>query len=108
MLSMNNQMLTQETSIRYLGDYIDYLACAMLKLSLFFNYCIIAWGNTYQTTLQPLFILQKKALRITTFSSYNEHSSPFFYMLGTNKIVFVVVVVELSEVRCKASGQSKQ
>ena len=29
-------------------------------------------------------------------------------MLGTNKIVFVVVVVELSEVRCKASGQSKQ
>ena len=24
MLSINNQMLTQETSIRYLGVYIDY------------------------------------------------------------------------------------
>ena len=43
----------------------------------FLNYCKIACGNTSQTTtLQPLFILQKKALRIITFSCYNEHSSP--------------------------------
>ena len=24
--------------------------------------CVIAWGNTYQTSLQPLFVLQKKAI----------------------------------------------
>ena len=112
MLSINNQMLTQETSIRYLGVYIDYniswkthitniskkikrsigilsklryFLSTKTLLSLYYalvvpflSYCIIAWGNTYQTTLQPLFILQKKALRIITFSSYNEHSSPLF------------------------------
>ena len=45
----------------------------------FLNYCKIAWGNTSQTTtLQPLFILQKKDLGIITFSCYNEHSSPLF------------------------------
>ena len=112
MLSINNQMLTQETSIRYLGVYIDYniswkthitniskkikrsigilsklryflstktlLSLYYALVEPFLNYCLIAWGNTYQTSLQPLPILQKKALRIITFSSYNEHSSPLF------------------------------
>ena len=56
----------------------------------FLNYCIIAWGNTYQTTLQPLFILQKKALRIITFSSYNEHSSPLFKDLNVVKLSDII------------------
>ena len=51
---------------------------------------LIAWGNTYQTTLQPLFILQKKALRIITFSSYNEHSSPLFKDLNVVKLSDIV------------------
>ena len=42
----------------------------------FLTYCIIAWGNTYQTSLQPLFVLQKKAIRIITFSRFFEHTSP--------------------------------
>ena len=43
----------------------------------FLTYCLIAWGNTYQTSLQPLFILQKKkAIRIITFSSFSDHTSP--------------------------------
>ena len=100
MLAINNQMLMQETSIRYLGLYIDYniswkthitdiskkikrsigilsklhysvsiktlLSLYYALVEPFLNYCIIAWGNTYQTALQPLFILQKKALRIIT------------------------------------------
>ena len=28
----------------------------------FLTYCLIAWGNTYQTSFQPLFVLQKKPL----------------------------------------------
>ena len=54
-------------------------------------FCIIAWSNTYQTTLQPLFILQKKALRIITFPSCNEHSSPLFKDININ-------VVKLSDI----------
>ena len=125
-ISINNQMLTQETSIRYLGVYIDYdiswkthiiNISKKLKRSIgilsklryflstktlpslyyalvgpFLNYCIIAWGNTYQTTfsLQPLFILQKKALRIITLSSYNEHSNPLFKNLNVVKLSDVI------------------
>ena len=49
-------------------------------------------GNTYQTTLQPLFILQKKALRIITFSSYNEHSSPLFKDLNVVKLSDIITL----------------
>ena len=126
MISINNQMLTQENSIRYLGVYIDYniswkthitniskkikrsigilsklryflsiktlLSLYYALVEPFLNYCIIAWGNTYQTTLQPLFILQKKALRIITFSSYNEHSSPLFKDLNVVKLSDIITL----------------
>jgi hypothetical protein len=52
----------------------------------FLTYGIIAWGNTYATTLQPLFILQKKAMRIMTFSKYDQHSSPLFKKLKIIKL----------------------
>ena len=107
-LFINNQSLTEENSIRYLGIYIDsnlnwkshinYIAKkvkrsigTLSKLRYYLNsktlldlyyalvypfltYCVIAWGNTYQTSLQPLSVLQKKAIRIITFSSFFEHT----------------------------------
>ena len=50
------------------------------------TYCIIAWGNTNQTSLQPLFVLQKKAIRIITFSGFFEHASPLFKDLNVIKL----------------------
>ena len=35
----------------------------------FLTYGLISWGNTYSSTTQPLFILQKKAIRVMTFPS---------------------------------------
>ena len=52
----------------------------------FLTYSLITWGNTYQTTLLPLIILQKKAVRIMTFSEYNSHSSPLFQKLKIFKV----------------------
>ena len=52
----------------------------------FLTYGIIIWGNTYSTTLQPLYILQKKAVRIMTFSSFDEHSTPLFGLLAIMKL----------------------
>ena len=40
--------------------------------------------------MQPLFILQKKALRIITFSSYYERSSPLFKDLNVVKLSDVI------------------
>jgi len=44
----------------------------------FFTYGNVAWGNTYPTTIKPLFILQKKAIRIITHSKYDDHTDPLF------------------------------
>ena len=52
----------------------------------FLTYSLISWGNTYPTSLQPLTTLQKKAVRIITFSDFNSHSSPLFRKLGLLKL----------------------
>ena len=52
----------------------------------FLTYSLITWGNTYQTTLLLLIILQKKAVRIMTFSEYNSHSTPLFQNLKILKV----------------------
>jgi hypothetical protein len=53
-------------------------------------YGIVSWGNTYQTTLQPIIVLQKKALRIITFSKFQEPSSPLFRFFSILKLVDLI------------------
>ena len=55
----------------------------LLKLyySLFYphlSYCNRIWGSTYDLHLQPLFILQKKCVRIIAGAHYTAHTSPLF------------------------------
>ena len=57
----------------------------------FLIYGIIAWGNTYPSTLHPLYILQKKAMKIITFSKFDEHSSPLFKHLNIIKLFDLVI-----------------
>ena len=45
------------------------------------NYCNIIWGGAYDTVLEPLFILQKKAIRLISNSHYLEHTAPLFKSL---------------------------
>ena len=58
----------------------------------FFNYCVIGWGNAYQSTLQPFQNLQNKAIRIITFSSFTEHSSPLFKDLNIAKLSDIIIL----------------
>ena len=46
--------------------------------------------NTYKTTRQPIFILQKRAMRLITFSRFDEHSSPLFKSLEIIKFLDLV------------------
>ena len=48
-------------------------------------YGITLWGNTYKKYLHKLEILQKKAIRTITCSTYNEHTSPLFKTLNILK-----------------------
>ena len=41
-------------------------------------YCIEVWGISPHTHLKPLLLLQKKIVKIMTFSSYYAHTAPIF------------------------------
>ena len=47
---------------------------------------------TYETTIKPVFILQKKAVRIITFSKYDEHTSPLFKKLELLKLQDIILM----------------
>ena len=56
----------------------------------FLTYAVMVWGNTYKTNTMPLTILQKKAIRIITFSDYRAHTSLLFKELNLLKFVDIV------------------
>ena len=43
------------------------------------QYCISSWVTASKSTLAPLFILQKRSIRLLTGSGYCEHTNPLFY-----------------------------
>ena len=45
------------------------------------NYCNLVWGAAEDSNLEPLFKLQKKAVRIISNSHYLEHTPPIFKSL---------------------------
>ena len=42
------------------------------------QYCISSWGTASKSTLAPLFILQKRSIRLLTGSEYQDHTNPLF------------------------------
>ena len=52
----------------------------------FLKYGPVVWGNTYPTNINPLFILQKRAVRTMTFCKFDEHSSPLFKQTNILKL----------------------
>ena len=42
------------------------------------SYCNIVWGNSYSSHLNKMEILQKRAIRILTYSMYNSHTKLLF------------------------------
>ena len=78
------------SKIRY---YVNSQILTNLYYSLiypFLIYGILAWGNTYSTTIQPLFVLQKRAIRIISFAKFDKHSAPLFLKLYIIKMFDLV------------------
>ena len=73
--------------------YVNAATLSMLYYSLrypFLTYAVVTWGNTYTTTLRPLIILQKRAVRLMTFSEFRAHSDPIFHDLGLLKLPDII------------------
>ena len=49
-------------------------------------YCNEVWGNTYQTYLDPLCKIQKRAIRVVAFEKRFSHTDPIFKSLGLLKL----------------------
>ena len=47
-----------------------------------FSYCLEIWGRSYKVNIESLFRMQKKIVRIVTFSNRKEHTSPLFKKLN--------------------------
>ena len=47
----------------------------------YFNYALEVWGDTYNSYLQPLIRLQKRAIRTITSSGRYDHTAPLFKQL---------------------------
>ena len=56
----------------------------------YLNYCCEIWGNTYKSRIQPLHIIQKRAIRICQKADYRSHSRPLFYQLKTQNVHDIV------------------
>ena len=52
----------------------------------YLNYCCGIWGNTYKSRIQPLHIIQKRAICICKKADYMSHSRPLFYQLKSINI----------------------
>ena len=69
---------------------LQQLYCSLIYP--FLTYGLSVWGNTYSTTLRLLLNLQKRAIRITTFSKPDEHSEPLFKALGILNLTDLVIL----------------
>ena len=77
-----------------LRHFVDQSVLLKLYYALiypFLIYGITVWGSTYKSTLKPVFILQKKAMRIITFSKFDCHSSPLFKSLQIIKFFDLIL-----------------
>ena len=46
----------------------------------YFTYCITVWGNTFNSVLKPLIVLQKCAIRIVCGAQRFDHTYPLFQL----------------------------
>ena len=115
-LTINDKPIKHFGSVRYLGIMLDchlnwkdhissickkfsrgtgVLCKVTTKILIQLYYSIIypflifgctVWGMIYNTNIQPIFLQQKKVIRIMTFSKFDKHTNPIFHKLKLLKI----------------------
>ena len=73
--------VTKSLAIMYnLKEVLSVKSMKLLYNSLVFpyiNYCLEVWGNTYQSNIHPIFVMQKKAIRLVFKANFNDHTNAF-------------------------------
>ncbi len=66
-----------------------YLLYCTLLLP-YLTYCVETWGNTYKSNLNPLIVMQKKAIRTVHNVRYTHHTNKLFFKSSTLKLLDIV------------------
>ena len=75
--------------------YVPRSTLIQVYYALFFshlNYACQIWGQASSTNLNRIFILQKKCMRLITFSDYNAHSNELYIKLNLLKVKDIIKV----------------
>ena len=70
----------------------------------YITYCCMVWGNTYHSNILPIFIKQKKAMRIVCKVKSNHHSSELFANMSLLNF-FLIVELQTATFMYKAFHQ---
>ncbi|XP_024116978.1 uncharacterized protein LOC112138628 [Oryzias melastigma] len=90
---------------KYILEYnCRYLLYCSLILP-YFTYCIEVWGNNYKSSLHPLFLLQKRAIRIIHKAGYLDHTNNLFYQSRILKL-YDLVDFYTAQLLYRASGKT--
>ena len=65
------------------------LYCSLILPQL--SYCCEIWGNTFNTRLSKLYILQKRAIRLVDNASYLAHTEPLFKKHNCLKLIDIIM-----------------
>ena len=93
---ISNKFSKSIAILRFVRYYYPQNVLKLIYMSLVYshiNYCNLLWGAAEDGIIEPLFILQKKAIRIITKSHYLEHTAPLFESL---KLLTVYQVYKLN------------
>ena len=89
-LNLTANKLSQTVGLLYrIRNLLDERAKLAFYYGLLYpilNYNIIFWGGTYSSSLDPIFILQKRAIRIICNAPYNYHTTSLFHRLKILKL----------------------
>jgi len=93
-ISMIKSKLSKTIAIMHKAKYVlNKKARLILYYSLFLpylSYCCEVWGNAYKTTIECIYLLQKKVVRIVCNVGYREHTNNLFCELHLLKLVDLV------------------
>ncbi len=79
--------------IRRIRDHVNTDSLKQISLSLAYPhllYCCALWGGAYKTYVDPLFVEQKKPIRIMTRNQRFDHTQPLFSGLNLLKLPDII------------------
>ena len=86
-MNINGCMLLNFLVFTLISSALYSLYCTLILPYL--SYCCEIWGNTYKSRIYPLYIMQKRAIRICGNSDYRVHTRPIFYQFKTICLVLL-------------------